>query len=68
MYWKMFTYTTDGIVVENILLYNIMCVIDFVLFYFFHFIHSCGVVMLLMLCFIFISFYFSFHSVCSIIP
>ena len=56
VYWKIFTYTTDGIVVENCLLYNIMCVIQFVLFYF-YFIHSCGLVMLLMLCIICISFY-----------
>ena len=25
VYWKMFTYTTDGIFVENFILYNIMC-------------------------------------------
>ena len=43
VYWKIFTYTTDGIVVENCLLYNIMCVIQFVLFYvlFYSFLWSC---------------------------
>ena len=35
--WKMFTYTTDGSVVENFLLYNIMCFIQFVLFLFYSF-------------------------------
>ena len=51
----MFIHTMDGIVVENFLLYNIMCVIQIVLLYFYFYpVHSCGVVTLLMLCFIFI--------------
>ena len=36
VYWKMFTYTTDGIVVENFLLYNTMCVIQFVILFLFY--------------------------------
>ena len=27
LYWKMFIHTTDGIAMENFILYNIMCVI-----------------------------------------
>ena len=45
----MFTYTTGGIVVENFILYNNMCVIQFVSYYS---IYSCDVVILLMLCII----------------
>ena len=56
----MFTYTTDGIVVENFVLYNILCVIQFKLFYFI-LIYSCGVVVLLML---YIIFLFHFISLC----
>ena len=54
----MFTYTTDGIVVENFVPYNILSVIQFVLFSF-YFVYSCDVVILLMLCilFYFISFF-----------
>ena len=48
----MFTYTTDGIVVENFDLYNILFLIQFVLFYFYS-IYSCNVVILLMLCILF---------------
>ena len=65
MYWKMFAYTTDGIVVENFIHYNILCVIQFVLFYFNY---SCDVVILLMLCIIFLIYFIAFHYVCSIIP
>ena len=32
VYWKMFTYTKNGIAVENFVLYYILCVIQFVLF------------------------------------
>ena len=38
VYWKMFIHTTDGIVVEDFILYNIMCVIQFVSFCFILFI------------------------------
>ena len=63
VYWKMFTYTTDGIVVENFVLYNILCVIQFVLFYYCS-IYSCDVVIFLMLGILF--YFISFHSVYSI--
>ena len=47
VYWKTFTCTTDGIVVEKFILCNILYILQFILFCF---IYSYGIVILLMLC------------------
>ena len=60
VYWKMFASTTDGIVVENFILCNILYILQFILFCF---INSYSIVILLMLCIKFYFVFVLFHSI-----